>query len=218
LGKNAILIIGDNALQNELVASYLEKETDAKCLAQDDLCKAESDFPGEKCWQWMLLFDCSRKAITDGPFQECAPLLQKTEGAGLLCLFNIDRGLGVESGLLSQGVRGFFYNGEPLQNLAKGVKAVFNGEFWVPRRFMGEFLKNQLHKVNKGSDGLLTRRETEVLALLMTDATNLQIAEKLAISRHTVKTHLSRIFKKINFRSRAQAAYWADRYLCNRHR
>ena len=52
----------------------------------------------------------------------------------------------------------------------------------------------------------LSPREQDVLRLLMEGCTNLQIGYTLHISPETVKTHVSRIFRKLNVNSRTQAA------------
>ena len=57
----------------------------------------------------------------------------------------------------------------------------------------------------------LTDREREVLRLIGFGATNREIAEKLIISEHTVKSHLRSILSKLNIRNRQQAAVYAER-------
>jgi DNA-binding CsgD family transcriptional regulator len=52
----------------------------------------------------------------------------------------------------------------------------------------------------------LTAREQEVLEEAANGATNDEIAEKLWISPHTVRTHLHHIFEKLNVRTRTEAA------------
>jgi DNA-binding CsgD family transcriptional regulator len=52
----------------------------------------------------------------------------------------------------------------------------------------------------------LTAREAEVAALVAEGLTNPQIAERLVVSRHTVESHLKRIFVKLGATSRAQLA------------
>jgi LuxR family maltose regulon positive regulatory protein len=52
----------------------------------------------------------------------------------------------------------------------------------------------------------LTERELEVLALLIEGLTNQDIAERLVISKNTVRTHIKNIYVKLNVRSRVEAA------------
>ena len=56
----------------------------------------------------------------------------------------------------------------------------------------------------------LSARERDVMELLATGATNPMIAERLCVSRDTVKTHVSRIFRKLGAANRADAV---SRYL-----
>jgi LuxR family maltose regulon positive regulatory protein len=51
----------------------------------------------------------------------------------------------------------------------------------------------------------LTRRESEVLALLAEGLSNKEIAEKLFVSPDTIKTHVKHIFKKLNVKRRMEA-------------
>ena len=60
-------------------------------------------------------------------------------------------------------------------------------------------------------DSILSSRELEVLSLVGNGATNHEIAEKLIISEHTVKSHLRSILSKLNIRNRQQAAAYAER-------
>ena len=54
-------------------------------------------------------------------------------------------------------------------------------------------------------DGLLTRRELEVLRLLAEGRSNRAIAEALTISQGTVKFHVNRILRKLHVANRSQA-------------
>jgi DNA-binding NarL/FixJ family response regulator len=55
----------------------------------------------------------------------------------------------------------------------------------------------------------LTPREREVLTLLGHGFSNSELASELTLSESTVKTHVARIFAKLNLRDRAQAVVLA---------
>lgn len=57
----------------------------------------------------------------------------------------------------------------------------------------------------------LSLREREVLCLIAKGYTNQEIAQKLFISPHTVKNHVSRIYQKIGMDDRTKVALWAVR-------
>lgn len=53
---------------------------------------------------------------------------------------------------------------------------------------------------------VITRRESDVVALLVKGLTNKQIGRELGISDHTVRDHISAILKKTNTSSRVELA------------
>jgi len=60
-------------------------------------------------------------------------------------------------------------------------------------------------------DGL-TQREVEILSLIAQGLTNGEIAGRLFLSNHTVKTHINRIFAKTGSRDRVAAIGYAQRH------
>lgn len=58
---------------------------------------------------------------------------------------------------------------------------------------------------------LLSDRERVVLELIATGSTNQEIAERLSLSPHTVKDHVSGLYRKIKARNRAEAIIRAQR-------
>jgi len=64
----------------------------------------------------------------------------------------------------------------------------------------------------KAEFGGLTARERVVAALIAQGHSNREIAERLVVSERTVTTHVSNIFAKLGFTSRAQVATWAGEH------
>ena len=112
-------------------------------------------------------------------------------------------------GSIKAGMRGYVRAGDPPAIIAKAARAVHRGEMWAERRILVKalsqpmLLPETLHS-HVSTLSPLTGREREMLALLVQGATNREIAENSNISERTVKTHLYRIYKKLNVKSRAK--------------
>jgi len=69
---------------------------------------------------------------------------------------------------------------------------------------------NDTENQQLGSDVMpLTIREQEILALIAGGMTNKMIARELDICDGTVKVHVKNLMRKLNVRSRLEAAVWA---------
>jgi len=90
------------------------------------------------------------------------------------------------------------------------------------QRSYTELLEKQLSSRVNGSENVrrngdaflsakLSRREADVLRLVTEGYTNVQIAEVLDISAHTVKSHVNSMFNKLGVNDRTQAAVLAAR-------
>ncbi|MBW1741602.1 MAG: response regulator transcription factor [Deltaproteobacteria bacterium] len=214
LTDKLIYIIGPRRLQNELMAFFLERETGAKCVEGEDLFHISNINDKDTDQSELILWDCLEKDL-----ESCLPEF-KSEGNKMfsrrfLALFNVSPGLGIEKRALRQGVRGFFYEHDPLKLLPKGIRAIFNGELWASREIMMKCVLEDSGKdiVSKKDVTGLTPREIEILTMIAVGAKNEKIADKLCISPHTVKTHIYNIFKKIDVPNRLQAALWAAKHL-----
>ena len=102
--------------------------------------------------------------------------------------------------LLQRGARAVMAKSISPLELTAGLLAVSRGEIVVSREF-----RRQQSAAWPGSALGLTRRESEIIACLVTGKSNRDIADSLTVSENTVKTHLKSIFQKLNVRSRTQA-------------
>ncbi|WP_177194777.1 helix-turn-helix domain-containing protein [Alteribacillus iranensis] len=59
--------------------------------------------------------------------------------------------------------------------------------------------------MDRGSRGMLTKREREVFELLVQDKTTKEIAAQLFISEKTVRNHISNTMQKLGVKGRSQA-------------
>ncbi|GAB3819770.1 response regulator [Micromonospora zhanjiangensis] len=115
---------------------------------------------------------------------------------------------------LRAGASGFLLKDTRPADLAEAIRVVARGEALlaptVTRRLLDRFA-GQLPGPSVPPTGLdsLTSREVEVLVLVARAMSNAEIADRLYLSRATVKTHLSAILTKLGLRDRVQAAVLA---------
>ena len=111
---------------------------------------------------------------------------------------------------LSAGASGFLLKDVTAETLFEAVRVVAAGDALldpaVTRRLIGEFarLRPRLPARPELLEDL-TKRETEVLRLVAEGLSNDEIAERLVVSKETVKTHVSRVLGKLRLRDRSQA-------------
>lgn len=97
--------------------------------------------------------------------------------------------------------------------LADAVRKAARGEVTmtpqVAARVMRELRQGGQPSTQASAD--LSEREVEVLRLIAEGRSNTEIAERLVISEHTVKRHVSNILSKLHLADRTQAAVYAWR-------
>ena len=101
--------------------------------------------------------------------------------------------------LLRTGCVGSLRCRDDLATVTRAMKAVLAGELWFPRATLSRVLRGFLvaHDPDR-----LTSRELEILLLVGDDLNNQQIADKLFISRETVRWHVKSLHTKLGTRNR----------------
>ena len=209
-----IILIGNRRLQNELMSCRITCKTGLQCACLPDEA-AVADFDAvEESGENLALFD-----VLDLEGNEILTKIERLRkllpDSCTIALFNLQKGSGIESEALELGARGFFYEDDPADSLAKGVANIIEGDVWLSRKQMVECLLSAKSHAPTGRSPqlLLTRREQEILRQVATGACNDAIAAQLCVSSHTVRTHIYHIFKKIKVANRLQATLWAEKNL-----
>ena len=119
------------------------------------------------------------------------------------------------SGALRAGAAGFLLKDSPAEEVVRGVTAVAAGQALLDPAVTGRVLERFRTSAESGQPTRpeaieqLTAREREVLELMGRGLSNGEIAETLVISEVTVKSHIGRIFTKLDLRDRAAAIVYA---------
>jgi DNA-binding NarL/FixJ family response regulator len=105
--------------------------------------------------------------------------------------------------VLRGGAAGYLTKRQPAAEVVQAVGMVAGGGRYIPPS-LAELLLQEPEPVEPPSaDALLTRRETEVLALLGEGLSTKQAAGRLGVSPKTVSTHRAAILSKLSLRGTA---------------
>ena len=110
------------------------------------------------------------------------------------------------------GAAGVFCRTELLSELASCIERVSQGEIWASRTH-SEFLLEALRStpscegIEAGRIGQLSPRELQVAEYAAQGESNKQIADRLALSEHTVKNYLFHVFEKLGVSNRFELLF-----------
>ena len=115
---------------------------------------------------------------------------------------------------LRAGASGFLLKDAPAEQLIAGIRAVATGDALLAPSVTRRLIESHL-RLDGPPPGAaarlaeLTAREREVLEMLGQGWSNAEIAARLQLGEATVKTHVSRVFSKLDLRDRVHAVVFA---------
>lgn len=116
---------------------------------------------------------------------------------------------------LQIGVRGVAVKDATSKGLFRGMRLVMDGQYWVAYECVNnlvEALRDTTFRearTDQSKDFGLTKRELEIVNLVVAGYSNPEIARKCSISEQTVKHHMSNIFDKVGMYNRVELALFA---------
>jgi NarL family two-component system response regulator LiaR len=111
------------------------------------------------------------------------------------------------------GALGYLLKDTGPEVLVQAIRQVHNGNSMLHPAVARKLLENLAQPAGPGDSetDALTERELDVLKLVAQGQSNHEIADRLAISEATVRTHVSHLLAKLEVSSRTQAALYALR-------
>lgn len=111
--------------------------------------------------------------------------------------------------VIRAGAHGYINDKMNDHHVIEAIGAVRDGRYWVERHLMERFIADSslvdgIHARVHSMSHRLTRRETEVLGLIMMGLSTSEIAERVFLSHQGVKAHLTTLFRKFGVRNRSQ--------------
>lgn len=214
MAKTRILLIEDNRLLREGIAATLDDHGDFEVIAL-----AEDGDAIEKL-----------RACGKSPDVVLLDLgLAKTNSLQLMALLNAElpKAHIIAMDILPEhvdivefveaGGSGFILKSASLHDYVETIKAVTRGEKVLPGVLTASLFTQIIESALKSENGIpesairLTSRERDVVDLISAGLSNKEIASRLHIATHTVKSHVHNILEKLTLSSRLEIAAFAHR-------
>jgi DNA-binding NarL/FixJ family response regulator len=112
-------------------------------------------------------------------------------------------------GALKAGARGYVLKGAPAQGLVHAVRVVAAGEVYISPTLASTILYEMTHDEKADPLDKLNEREHQILELVGEGLTNREIGERLYLAEKTIKHYMTGILRKLQVRSRVEAALLA---------
>jgi DNA-binding NarL/FixJ family response regulator len=114
-------------------------------------------------------------------------------------------------GAIRAGAAGFLLKDQAPEKLGEAIRTVARGDAILAPRATARVLEELTRPTTVASPAveLLTRRERDVLGLVVLGRNNTEIADELLVSLATVKTHVSNLLMKLGLENRLQVVVWA---------
>jgi DNA-binding NarL/FixJ family response regulator len=107
------------------------------------------------------------------------------------------------------GAKGVFCRTEPIRALARCIRAVHQGQVWANSEQLEIILRALVETRPKRftaprGPSVLTKREEEIASLVAEGLTNLEVAKRLGLSKHTIGNYLFKCYEKLGLSTRVE--------------
>ena len=205
-----VAIIDDNRLVREALTAMLNKLPDMRVVAS---AVADATFLAETK-PHVLLLDVGLR--DQDSLRVAATLREANPGAKIIVMDLLPVNEEIME-YVNAGVSGFVLKDASFDEFIGTIRSVATGKKVLPPR-MTESLFSQIAREIDGQepahvleDVRMTRREREVIDLIGEGLSNKEIAQRLNIATHTVKSHVRNVMEKLALHTRLQIAAYSHR-------
>jgi DNA-binding NarL/FixJ family response regulator len=196
----SIFIIDDHPLVIEGIQTTVQAATDMEVIG--------SATHGADALQWLsqqeadvIILDISLPD-TDG-IKLCKAILKQHPQARIIGLTTYEE-VNFIRGMMKEGAKGYLFKTSPQEQMLSAIREVYKGNTFLSPEVNEKLVAAALRQPQQQSFiPRLTRREKEVLKLIVDERTNQEIADELFISLSTVETHRRHLCEKLGARNTA---------------
>jgi len=197
-----VLVVDQHLAFREALASRLQAEADLAVVAQAHSAEfAPHVLVGRPADVILLDVDLP----DDSAISFCADMTQNGGQSRVVMLGTASQPERIVAAVRA-GAAAWVRKDESIDHLLGVIRGVVHGETWIPPRDLGATLRLLIEEQDSSRDGddllaSLTRRERDVLSLLVEGAGRKEVAERLQLSANTVRTYLHSLMVKFGVHS-----------------
>jgi DNA-binding NarL/FixJ family response regulator len=209
LKKIKILLIEDNRLLRDGIASMLKKQSDMQVVAtvgngENILLMIGKHKPN------IILLDLG---LRNQNSLQIVKLSKEHFPAVKIIVMDLIPLQADVFEFVQAGVSGFILKDANVAEFFKTIRSVYEGAQVLPPHLTGSLFSQIVeHAISAAKPSVIvesvnmTKRERQVIELIADGATNKEIAQKLHLSTYTIKSHVHNILEKLALNTRVQIA------------
>ena len=204
-----VAIVDDNRLVREALTAMLDRIPDLRVVGTGVADAAFID----QVKPDVLLLDVG--LVDDDSLGVAADLTKRAPGTKIIVMDLIPMNEDIVQ-FVNAGVSGFVLKDATFDEFVTTIRSVAAGGKVLPPR-MAESLFSQIASAAAATQGRahvledvrMTKREREVIELIGEGLSNKEIAQRLNIAAHTVKSHVRNVMEKLTLHTRLQIAAYS---------
>ena len=205
----SILIIDDHPLFRKGLADLIGMDPGLKLIGEspsgeEGLALAQTLRPE------LILLDLNMKGMSG---LDTLKALKQTELESYVVMLTVSNNESDVTAALRLGADGYLLKDMEPEQVLEQIQVAASGRLAITES-LTELLARALRedaRPKSSSEAGLTRREQEILGLIAEGMSNKQIARELDIAEGTIKVHVKNLLKKLNLRTRLEAAVWCTK-------
>jgi len=190
-----IAVVGSDPLQFVGFRAVFHSERDFELISS-----SLPDVGTQRDVDLVLLHDCSGQNL----FDVMATLKSTRPNLRIIVL-----GSGMQDETILKaiafGAKGYVAAGASPADFVHAIRIVSQGSVWAPRRVLSMFIErvsSDPGRIFPAGRVTFTRREKEVLEMLVAGRSNKEIGSPLGIGERTVKAHVAKLLRKVGVQNR----------------
>jgi DNA-binding NarL/FixJ family response regulator len=212
MDKLKILIADDHKLVREGIKITLSQSSSLfEFERMDEASNGEEAVIKAEVFDYDLIFMDINMPIMDGIEATKKIKSEKTRENTIIALSMHSEEFQIKS-MIKAGASGYILKNTGLEELNRAIKTVLNGNKYysneVALKLLGDFKEDDINPTMSSSKPMvkiadLSNREIQVLRLIASEFTNVEIAKKLKLSRRTIDSHRYNIVNKLHVKNTA---------------